>query len=100
MQLGFATDQANGWRRETRPDHGRAKRPSGTYRAPSSCPIRRISIALLLYWKAESREMTMSSENRDSSGGNVLGNAVAEVVLLWVAAEVSERQHRNRGSIK
>src|SRR5215471_17102726 len=26
MQLGFATDQANGWRRETRPDHGRATR--------------------------------------------------------------------------
>jgi hypothetical protein len=52
-----------------------------------------------LYWKLELRAMTKSSEKRKQLGDDVLGNAAAEIVLLRIAAEVGQGEHRDAGPI-
>ena len=74
--------------------------PSSTYRTPSSRPTCRISTALPLYWKLEVARDDQELGEPRQLGDDVLGNAVAEIVLLRVATEIGERKDRDRRLVR
>ena len=70
--------------------------PSRTFVTPRARAILRTSSCLPLNANAEVRAITLKSRDLRQEVDDLLGQAVAEILVLLVAAHVLEREDRNR----
>src|SRR3977135_1586907 len=74
--------------------------PSRAYLTPNSRPTSCTFGDLPLYAKVEFRSMAKRSRSRERIGDKILSDAVVEVLLLRVAAQVGEGHHRDRRNVR